>query len=192
MESKKQLRREMKARLEKQSHVDRQQLSELISLRFCQTPEFQKAHTIMLYLSLPEELETLPSIQRAWAEKKRVVVPRMVWEGRQLEPVLLNEANQSLEEGRQGVREPMGGEVVRVDEIDLVFLPGLAFDFHGVRLGRGAGFYDRFLAKADLVADCCAGAFSFQLMQTLPKEEHDRNLSLLITDQGLYRFPISN
>ena len=96
-----------------------------------------------------------------------------------------------LEEGmivNQGIREPAGGEAWPIEQIDLVVVPALAYDRSGNRLGRGGGFYDRFLAQPALRAVRCGLAFSKQVVQELPVGPNDHPVDLLVTDAEVLRF----
>ena len=75
-----------------------------------------------------------------------------------------------------------------VEFIDLVIVPGLGFTETGHRIGRGMGFYDRFLAQSDFVGLSCGLAFAEQMVEALPMLDHDVPLSMLATDRGLRRF----
>jgi 5-formyltetrahydrofolate cyclo-ligase len=87
-----------------------------------------------------------------------------------------------------GVREPIAGNPVPVREIDLAIVPGLGFTTSGHRIGRGMGFYDRFLAQSDFIGVSCGLAFEEQIVQDLPVLDHDMPLSMLATDRGIRRF----
>ena len=86
------------------------------------------------------------------------------------------------------VREPIAGKPIPLDLIDLVIVPGLGFTGTGFRIGRGMGFYDRFLAQPDFVGRSCGLAFEEQLIDNLPVLDHDVPLHMLVTDRGIRRF----
>jgi len=86
------------------------------------------------------------------------------------------------------VREPVSGKPIPLDLIDLVIVPGLGFTPTGYRIGRGMGFYDRFLAQPEFVGLSCGLAFEDQVIADLPVLDHDMPLSMLVTDQGIRRF----
>ncbi|MCA9312319.1 MAG: hypothetical protein KDA21_13985, partial [Phycisphaerales bacterium] len=90
------------------------------------------------------------------------------------------------------VREPVSGRAIPVDEIDLILVPGLAFDTAGRRLGRGGGVYDRYLARVCDVEGrgqvtrgplLCGVCFEIQVWEDLPTEDHDVGMDLIITEQ---------
>ncbi len=87
-----------------------------------------------------------------------------------------------------GIREPLTGRPMPVEFIDMVLVPGLGFTDNGYRIGRGMGFYDRFLAQPEFVGVSCGLAFDEQIVEQLPLLDHDVPLSMLITDKGARRF----
>src|SRR5439155_6760095 len=87
-----------------------------------------------------------------------------------------------------GVREPIAGKPIPINMIDLVVVPGLGFTPKGYRVGRGMGFYDRFLAQSEFVGLSCGLAFEEQVVEDLPTLDHDIPLSMLATDRGIRRF----
>jgi len=122
------------------------------------TEEFRAARTIMLYLSTAHEVDTAPLALRAWQEGKTVVVPKVTWEQRRMFPVEITSLHAGITVTGPGVREPIAGKPVPLDLIDLVIVPGLGFTPTGYRIGRGMGFYDRFLALPGFVRDRFRGA----------------------------------
>lgn len=151
-------------------------------------PEFRKSEVVMIYLSTPTEVDTTPLALRAWADGKRVLAPLVAWEQRRMLPMEIRSLSTDVREGMLGIREPHEGMPVPVGEIDLVIVPGLAFDTHGNRLGRGRGFYDRFLAHRDYRALSCGLALEDQVLDQLPVEETDKQIHLLVTDVQVHRF----
>ncbi len=128
---------------------------------------FRKARTVLLYHSLNDEVFTHEFIE-AWKEKKRILLP--VVSGDWLE---LREYSgiQQTTPGSYGITEPLGTPFTRYEEIDLVVVPGVAFDLRKNRLGRGKGYYDRLLplVKAYKIGIC----FPFQVVEDIPVEEFD-------------------
>src|SRR5690606_25232452 len=98
---------------------------------------------------------------------------------------------QSLEElspGTFGVMEPPEKEEIVLKDIDVVVVPGVAFDRNGYRIGYGAGYYDNFLPKLKSDAKNIAVAFEMQLRDLIPVESHDVKMDMIITEQGIYTF----
>jgi 5-formyltetrahydrofolate cyclo-ligase len=154
----------------------------------CATDEFQKARSLMTYLAMPKELDTSQANLQAFKLNKTVAVPRVVWDDRELEPVVIYTLNCPMDISRYGLRNPSGTEIMDVAEIDMVVVPGLGFDEYGDRLGRGAGFYDRFLASHNFNGIRCGLAFEEQIAESIPVDEHDMRLDMLVTDKKVRHF----
>jgi 5-formyltetrahydrofolate cyclo-ligase len=152
------------------------------------SPEFAAARVVMLFLSSPTEIDTAPLALKSWQAGKTVVVPRVSWDQRRMLPTEITSLNTGLTTTGPGVREPIGGKPIPVDFIDLVIVPGLGFTPTGYRIGRGMGFYDRFLAQPEFIGVSCGMAFEEQIVEQLPVLDHDMPLSMLATDRGIRRF----
>ena len=155
------------------------------------SPEFAAARVVMLYLSTALEADTAPLALRAWQTGKTVVVPKVSWDQRRMLPVEISTLTTGMTSTGPGIREPVAGNPMPVEFIDLVIVPGLGFTPTGYRIGRGMGFYDRFLAQPDFLGVSCGLAFDEQLIDDLPLLDHDVPLSMLATDKGLRRFASS-
>jgi 5-formyltetrahydrofolate cyclo-ligase len=153
--------------------------------------EFDAARVVMLYLSSATEVDTAPLALRAWQAGKTVVVPKVSWDQRRMLPTEISSLTTGLTSTGPGIREPIAGMPVPTEFVDLVIVPGLGFTNTGLRIGRGMGFYDRFLAQPDFLGLSCGLAFSEQIVDDLPVLDHDVPLSMLATDQGLRRFASS-
>ena len=130
----------------------------------------------MLFLSLEREIDTTFALETAFSEEKTVLVPKVIWEDSKIVPVRLASLDDACEPDRYGLRNPIQAETVPAGEIDLVIVPGLAFDTQAKRLGRGGGFYDRFLADPALGAGRCGLAFHEQLLPEVPAESNDQSV----------------
>lgn len=184
------LRRELRARLKGVSAQDRQAWSALAAERLQATPEYVRAATVMLFLSLPSEIDTRPLIEHARSAGKRVAVPRTRSEDRSMEAVLLAPVGQLMRQTSIGVVEPDDGEVLRPEDLDLLLVPALGYGPAGERLGRGAGFYDRFLARPQLAAITCGYGFEIQLLPGIPMEPADVHLQMLVTNEKVRHFRV--
>jgi 5-formyltetrahydrofolate cyclo-ligase len=142
----------------------------------------------MLFAPLPDEVDLTPVLQRCRETGRRVCVARANWETRITEPAEVGGSLlEELAPARHGVREPpAAAPLVPLEEIDLVLVPALAFDTGCHRLGRGGGFYDRFLARAELRRAFLLGVgFGVQLVTSVPRSEHDRPVDAVVTDTDL-------
>ena len=188
MSAKKELRQRLRKTL---AEIPRDEL-ETKSLRAChrlfEQPEYVKAEVIMVFLSLPGEIDTSPIVLRAWQDRKRVLAPKVSWSQRRMMPVEIRSLTEDLAVSQAGIREPLSGIPFPVSMLDLVLVPGLGFDEFGHRLGRGRGFYDRFLAHPELSGVSCAMAFEEQMIPTVPVGPLDRGIGVLVTDLKVRRF----
>jgi 5-formyltetrahydrofolate cyclo-ligase len=149
------------------------------------TAEFQDASTIMMFLSLPHEVDTSEAILHAWQLGEAVAVPKISWQQRHMIPVQINSLETGFSTAASGLRNPISGLPVPFGEIDLVVTPGLGFDKKGNRLGRGGSYYDRFFANDELKADRCGFAFAEQLIESIPVTEHDEPVEILVTEEEI-------
>ena len=151
-------------------------------------PEFRQASAVMVYLSIPDELDVSDAVLAAWQQDKKVLAPRVSWEHRHMVAIEISSLEAGLVKSSYGIREPAGGEPWPVEMIDLVIVPALAYDRLGNRLGRGAGLYDRFLSSPGFHAVTCGLAFAEQLVARVPVHSHDHPVDLLVTDEEVLRF----
>lgn len=151
-------------------------------------PEYKQAEVILIFLSTAQEVDTSQIALQSWADYKRVLAPKVSWDQRRMLPIEIHSLTRDVREGMMGLREPADGMPIPVADIDLVVVPGLAFDEHGNRLGRGRGFYDRFLSHRDFRAISCALALEDQVVPDVPVDEHDISVDMLVTDQQIRRF----
>ena len=150
------------------------------------SPQFKAARTVMLFLSTPMEVDTAPLALRAWQAGKCVAVPKVSWDARRMVPFEITSlSSDQLHTMNYGVREPVGGCPVVIGEIDLVIVPGLGFTEDGHRIGRGMGFYDRFLAQSDFLGVSCGLAFEEQIVPNIPMLAHDMVLNMIATDRAI-------
>ena len=182
------IRKQLRDVLERMSDADRHAKSLTVCGLIAATPEFLAARVIMLYLSTPLEVDTAPLALRAWQAGKTVVVPKVAWDQRRMLPVEITSLHDQMTSTGNGIKEPIAGRPMPVEFIDMVLVPGLGFTNNGFRIGRGMGFYDRFLAQSDFVGLSCGLAFSEQIVKELPLLDHDVPLSMLATDRGVARF----
>ncbi|HIZ91654.1 MAG TPA: 5-formyltetrahydrofolate cyclo-ligase [Candidatus Bacteroides merdavium] len=150
-------------------------LSDDILKRIEVHPVFQKAKTVLLYHSLPDEVNTHDFI-RKWYMQKRILLP--VVTGNTLE-LYTYTGPDNMQTGAYGIAEPIGEKFNNFKEIDLAIIPGMAFDRRGNRLGRGKGYYDRllpFLAGTYKLGVC----FPYQLLESIPTENFDVRMNEVI------------
>jgi len=152
------------------------------------TEQFQGASTVMMFLSLPHEVDTSEAILHAWQLGKAVAVPKISWQQRHMIPVRINSLETGFSTGASGLRNPIAGMPVPFGEIDLVVTPALGFDKKGNRLGRGGSYYDRFFANEELKAARCGFGFAEQIVESIPVTEHDEPVDIIVTDEEIIYF----
>lgn len=159
----------------------------MIAQRICALRELSDSRVVMGFVSLPDEPDTMPMLRECLERGKRVYVPRTFPQERRMIPVRLRNLRE-LHAGGYGIPEPETEETCAAAEIDFLLVPGRAFDRKGNRLGRGAGFYDRFMASHGFRALRCAVAFSCQVLADIPRTPEDLPVQLLVTDEEIIRF----
>jgi 5-formyltetrahydrofolate cyclo-ligase len=183
-----QLRRTLLNRLHAMPSEQRNEKSRKACQNLVSIEPFQRASTVMMFVSLPHEVDTSEAILHAWQLGKIVAVPKISWEQRHMIPVQIQSLETGFSTGASGLRNPIAGVPVPFEDIELVVTPALGFDNKGNRLGRGGAYYDRFFANNELTALRCGFAFSEQLVDAVPVTEHDRPVDMLVTDEGIVHF----
>jgi 5-formyltetrahydrofolate cyclo-ligase len=182
------LRREMKATLAGMSAQEAAAASEAACSALLGLEEYREARSVMLYAPIPGEVDCIPVAQAAWRDGRTVLLPRVTGEHGHMAAVRCGSLDDEMIVSAKGIREPAAGEPWPVGGIDFIVVPALAYDRQGNRLGRGGGFYDRFLAQADLRAVTCGLAFRQQVIEELPVHSNDYPVDLLVTDEEVLRF----
>lgn len=189
------LLQELKRKIREQAHEQRTQqegkdeLSREICEKFVSLPEYQSAKTVMFYLDVRSEVRTRHYLPTALAHGKRIVIPYCV--NGELELFLLTDMDE-LSVGMYRILEPkpelrtVPEKQVRVEELDLIMVPGVAFDRTGARMGHGKGYYDKLLEHARPDTPLVALAFECQLFPEIPTQTHDVFMDKIITEKAIY------
>lgn len=185
---KKELRSKLRAILGDIPPEELQHKSRLAAESLFNQREYKRAEIMMIYLSLAQEADTTPIVLRAWQDHKKVVAPQVSWEGRQMVPVEIRNLNEDVSDSQFGYREPIRGLPIPIGLIDLVIVPGLGFDPYGNRVGRGRGFYDRFLGRPEFKGVACGLCIEAQVVKSIAAGPHDIKMSMLVTEQQVRRF----
>jgi 5-formyltetrahydrofolate cyclo-ligase len=166
------------------SAADVERRSAFIVQRLVELEAFRRAATVMLYLSVRNEVDTTSAVARCLNDGKRVALPRMDYEHKRIVPYWVTDLTSQLVLGRMDLIEPDPAktEVVELDELELVVVPGLAFDRRGYRIGWGRGYYDAFLPL--LGARRVGLAYAFQLVEALEHDGHDVPMDYVVTDEA--------
>ena len=183
--TKKELRRRLLDRLRRQPEEKRQAKSVAIGRRLRRLPLYRKAGAILCYVAIDGEVETRPIIRQALADGKRLAVPVTLPRSKRLIAAEIQNPETDLSQrGPFGIPQPAQSIRRRVParELDLILVPGVAFDRRGRRLGRGGGYFDRFLSTIPPEIPSVGLAFRFQRVKNIPWESHDRPVSRVITE----------
>lgn len=186
---KRQMRQRMRRLLAGMPTGEAEDKSRAACRRIVALKEFAAARVVMIYVPLPGELDTTLLARSALREGKTILVPRVYWDRHSMTAVVSDWPEEELPVDSHGLRQPTDGQRKPLDEIDLIITPGLAFDRLGNRLGRGGGYYDRFLSGDGIRAVTCGLAFAEQVVETLPTGPGDRPVRMIVTDQEVLRFP---
>jgi 5-formyltetrahydrofolate cyclo-ligase len=182
---KQRLRLELQNYLLEITDEQRAEKSERASQNLVSTKEFQSSSMVVMFLSLPHEVDTSEVILNAWQLGKTVAIPKISWEQRHMIPVEINSLETEFTTDIAGLRNPVTGAPVPFEEIDLVVTPALGFDRKGNRLGRGCSYYDRFFANEQLKARKCGFSFAEQIIDSIPVTSTDVPMDVLVTDEGV-------
>ena len=186
---------ERKKAIREQAHAnrnaqpDKDEISRRIVARFMSLPEYAAAHTVMFYVDVRAEVRTRNDLAAALASGKKIVVPYCV-DG-ELELFHLEQLDE-LETGMYKILEPrtelrsVASKRVEIKDLDLIMVPGVAFDRRGARTGHGKGYYDKLLQHARPDTPLVALAFDCQVFDEIPTEEHDIFMDKVITESAIH------
>jgi 5-formyltetrahydrofolate cyclo-ligase len=188
-ERKKEIRAQAHERRNAQESKD--ELSRDICARFVALAEYVRAQTVMYYIDVRSEVRTRHDLPQALAQGKKIVVPWCNDQG-ELELFHLENMNE-LAIGMYKILEPapavrlLPAKQVKAQELDLIMVPGVAFDRTGARMGHGKGYYDKLLQHARPDAPLVALAFECQLFPEIPTAAHDIFMDSIITERAIYK-----
>ena len=166
---KKTLRREIREKKRAMTEEQIESASRRLGELFVASEQYKQAKTIYGYLPYNQEVRTIPMLERALQDGKRVAVPKVY--GDDMKFIYLDDMGR-VSSGYAGIPEPIDDAPVADDPTALVLMPGLAFDAQGHRIGYGGGFYDRFLAQ-EPNHPTLALCYDFQMLPQLETEEFD-------------------
>jgi 5-formyltetrahydrofolate cyclo-ligase len=182
------LRKQMRAVLAALTDEQRHGRSAQACARLAALEEFAHAGVVMLYMPLATEVDVTPVALRCFQMGKQVCVPKVDWVRRDMTAIEVSSFDDHyMDLDEHGLRTPSTGRPVVPTTIDLVIVPGLAFDATGHRLGRGGGFYDRFLLRLKRRAVTAAIAFDAQVIDEVPTDARDTAVDIVVTDRRVTR-----
>ena len=172
------------------SSEDIRDKSRQVFLNLAETVEYINSQNIMFYVATRSEVQTEEIIKMSIKIGKNVFVPIILPEFINLAPSKIFDFDTELEKGKKGIFEPKK-EYYRLfppEDIDLIIIPGVAFDLSGNRIGRGFGYYDNFLRKVRSSAKIVALAFEMQIVKKIPNDKNDIPVHKIITENRIITF----
>ena len=152
--------------------------SENVAEQLCEIIACRKPGVVALFAPLSDEVQIGDLGSQLSC---RVVLPRVCGDDMEF----YDFSDSSLEQGAFGIMEPQGTAACRADEIDLMVVPGVAFTASGDRLGRGKGYYDKYLSREGFRAYCVGVCYAHQLLKELPIESHDKQMNMVVCGKGV-------
>ncbi|CAL1543694.1 unnamed protein product [Lymnaea stagnalis] len=188
LQAKASLRQMIKQRINGLSSYEKDQQSKIIMNQVLSLEEFKKSQRISIYLSLKDEVNTLPILQYMFSSGKQCFIPH--FENQEMIMIKLEsyEAYEHLPVANSwGIKQPLvfdqSLDAIHSGGLDLIFMPGLAFTKDGARLGRGMGYYDKYLQKCEdngKLPKTIALIFKEQLVDEVPTWQHDKSVDMVL------------
>jgi len=178
------LRKEIKGRLSSQKESEALKKSRIIKKRLFELEEFKKARCVIFFVSTPDEVNTHRMIDESMRAGKVVGVPVVIKGKNELIISKITDKATQFEIGPYLIRQPKESEIKPIcdKDIDVALVPGLAFDKNGNRLGKGKGYYDRFLKRLSENALSIGLCFDFQVVESVPTVSHDKPVHILLSN----------
>ncbi len=186
------IRGQVRRRVSALTAAERASKSEAVCRALLDLPEVRAAKTLLLYAPLPDEVNVWAAFRALTAEGKRVLLPKCLPRERGLLCIRARDPEDDLVPGTLGILEPRSDRSADPSEVDVFVVPGRAFDRRGNRIGRGAGHYDRFLARVSSRAFKCGVGFDCQLFDRVPSGPRDVPVDAVVTESVVIRFGVSS
>lgn len=183
--NKNEMRRQISSRLDALTEDSTRKMSRDACMHLVDSDAYKTASVILFYLAMPKEIDLEFAMLHAWQRDKVVAVPKVLWQEKRMVPVEINSMEADYAVQVSGLRNPRGGSPVPLQDIELVVTPALAYDLKGNRLGRGGGYYDRFLASEGLDSRVCGIGFDQQVVESVPSDGYDMKVEYLVTEKGV-------
>lgn len=174
-QQKKEIRKEIKEKKKQYSLLEKKAISKIIFEKIERLDNFKRAETILVYWSMPDEVFTHDFVLR-WYHKKKILLP--VVKGDELELKVFSGLENMIKGEQYGIEEPVGEPFYQFKEIDLIIVPGVAFDKKNNRLGRGKAYYDKLLKESEAIK--VGVCFDFQYLDEVPTDKHDIKMDTII------------
>lgn len=182
MPPKSEMRNIIKAKRKALTKDEVQQKSKLVENEFLKSDIYKKAESIMLYMPIQNEVDTSGIIKTALSDGKKLVFPVTENGSGKITPFFANSETEFVK-GNFSVPEPICSKAAKPEEIDVILVPGIAFDSSGNRIGFGKGCYDKFLSRCTaLRVGVC---YDFQLCERIAADVHDKKMDYILSENGL-------
>lgn len=161
---------------------EKDKLDEIIKKKLISTKAYKESKNIFIYLGFGSEINTIKYIEDFLRDGKKIIVPYTNTKNKVMYGIEINTL-EGLKKNRFGILEPTDISVIfNKDDIDLIIVPGVAFDKEGNRIGYGGGYYDKFLNELKKDIPTIALAYDFQVFESIPTEVHDIKVDMVITE----------
>jgi 5-formyltetrahydrofolate cyclo-ligase len=185
-EQKAALRKQIRAALQKNPPAARAVASGQVRAQLKEQAVWKNAESVLFFAPLPDEVDVWPLLEEALTTGKTAALPRFDPQGQNYVTCRVHDLRREIVAGQFGIREPGNGcGEIAPHSLDLILVPGVAFDLAGHRLGRGRGFYDRLLADARGIK--CGMAFDEQIVEAIPVEPLDVRMDFILTPTRLVK-----
>jgi len=170
------------------SAEEREEKDREIAERFFSLDEFKRAGVVLVYAKMADEVDVDAIAAKAQAMGKKLCYPITDRARREIVLSLVRDVGSDLGPGSYGIREPKARLPVPAVKVDMVIVPGRAFDLEGNRVGRGGGYYDALMSSEGFRARRCALAYDSQVMERVPHTARDEKIGILVTESRVLRF----
>lgn len=170
---------------------EKREKDNIIRKIFLESSQYKNAGKIFIYISYSSEIDTIEIIKKALKDGKEIFVPRTIFKTKAMDAVKIISLD-NLKKDRYGILEPEESKPsINPDELDLIVVPGVAFDDKGGRIGYGAGYYDRYFKKIskerNKLINKIALAYDFQIIDSVPMDELDVKIDCIITEKHILK-----
>lgn len=190
MTKKETLRRTVLRRLRRQSDSSRRKKSLAIGRRLFRISFYREAERLLCYVAIDGEVQTRPILEKALRDGKKVFIPVVTDKNRRhMVAARIKDPQKDLSHrGHYGIPHPLklSAQEISLEKMDLVIVPGVAFDGQGVRLGRGLGYFDRFLSRIPASIPRIGLAYECQMAGKVPARPHDERMQMVVTEKRSY------
>lgn len=171
-----------------------EQTAESVVASVTNSDEYKKAEMIFGFMPMSDEVDVIPLLKQALKDKKKVAVPRMNESGNDMEFYLIDDVDENFScDNKYKIKEPSEDCMkINPDEIPdnaIIFVPGLVFNLEGARLGRGKGYYDKYLSRISNLEKriLCGVCFTICVTKAVPIEENDVRVNYLLNEYGFIK-----